>query len=314
MTLELSDIEMAAELPSWPRSMPVYTVQKAEYEERRPAIAFLQEALHLGKVKPVEIKGSLHLMSPAGEIQYYRPSGALWAQNIAADKAFEDERRPWKVEKERDETDPDNYKLVLAREEQEMLAELTAGLFNEAGLMSEQATFAGVELDQVASRPEKRGEEALFAGEANVRFLYRLENVPVDGAGAKSYAFFNPGEEGPVFSGLFHVWRRPVGATSIQMVGAEEALARVLARDRELAMYHDKGYAIKLNQVRLVYYAMPPFEYQEYVYPALEVFGFAVPRQREKRREGFGFARFYNAAPPKAYIQAELFADYLLSP
>jgi len=141
-------------------------------------------------------------MSENGMIQYYRPSGAIWAHNATADDQYPDESRPWKIETVKDPEDPENLKMVLKAKEEKQLLKTTHELLKRANLLSEQAYFDGVKLDQVAKLNEKGTEVDHFPGEATARFLYKLDGVPVDGAGAKSYAFFNPGDSDPELKDL----------------------------------------------------------------------------------------------------------------
>ena len=313
MSLKLTEIEISAKLPKINRSMPVYKVKRVSLDERQQAIKQFQEILHIGKVLPVDMQDSLHLANKAGEIQYYRSSGALWVHSFVADDKYPDERRPWKVEQIKDDEDPENSKLVLSKEEQKKLAERTEELFEKTKLLSKQAYFSGVELDQVTRLDEKGKEVERFSGEANVRFLYKLDDIPVEGGGAKSYAFYNPGESEHELTGIYHCWRETVDARTIQMVTIEEILERAISQDRELVFHHKKRSLIQLNQVELVYFTMPPYKYQDYAFPSIHIIGSVIPEDKELRKRGFEFARFYNAAAPESYAKAELYADYLLS-
>ena len=94
------------------------------------------------------------------------------------------------------------------------------------------------------------------------------------------------------------------------MVGIEEALERALVQDKELLSYFDKQYALAVDEVKLVYYTRPPFKFQDYVFPALHVVGSAIPKNADELGHMFEFARFYNAAPPKSYANAGVYAAY----
>lgn len=310
MAFQLEDIRIAAKLPDIGRSRPVYRVKAATLEERRPAIDLLGEVLDLGKLLPVDAQDSLHLVNERGEIEFYRHSGALWARNAAAVQQYPDESRTWRVTPKPDEADPDVVKFVLAEGQERELADQAADLFRRAGLVAPEAQFAGVDLDQVGQLDEEGVELKHGAGEANVRFLYRLDGVPVDGGGAKTYAFYNPGEAGPQLTGIFHSWREVQDAKTIQMVGIEEALERALLQDKELLLYHERNYALTVDEVKLVYFTRPPFKFQDYVFPALRVIGSAMPKEGDERDHMFEFARFYNAAPPKSYATAGVYAAY----
>ena len=313
MTLKVDSLIISAELPDVGKEMPVFKVRGASLEERRLAIDLFSERLELGKVSVFELGDSLHYLSEAGEMQFYRPSGALWARSAAADKAFDSEIRPWETEEMPDPKDETITKLVLTQKTSAELADQSRAILEEAGLSSEHAFFVGIELDQIAELDEEGSEIAQYAGEATARFLYKLEDVAVDGAGAKSYIYFNPGDKSPAMTGAFHSWRDVLGATAVQMPPPEAILDVGLTKDQELALYHEKGSQIELTVVDLVYYAMPAFAFQELVFPALRVVG-RVFELSEEGKEGFEFARFFHATPPEAYAEAGLFADYLAKP
>jgi len=312
MSLKLTDIEIAAKLPKINHSMPVYKVKPFSLEECQQAIRYFQEIMHIGEILPVNMQDSLHLVSKAGEIQFYRPSGGLWVHSFVADDKYSDERRPWKVEQVKDDEEPENLKLVLPKKEQKKLADRTVELFEKTKLLSKQAYFSGVELDQVTRLDEKGKEVERFPGEANVRFLYKLDDIPVEGAGAKSYAFYNPGEREYELTGIYHCWRGTTDAQTIQMVSIEETLERAISQDRELVLHHKKRSLIKINKIELVYYTLPPHKHQDYVFPSIHIIGSATPKDKKLRRDGFDFSRFYNAAPCESYAKEGLYADYLL--
>lgn len=312
MSLKLSEIEIKTKLPQINRSMPVYKVKCASLDERQQIMKQFQEIMQMGEIAPVDMQDSFHLANKNGEIQYYRSSGALWIHSFVADDKYPDERRPWRVEQVKDEADPENSKFVLTPEVQKILVRQTDALFEKTKLRSKQAYFSSVDLDQVSRLDEKGKEVERFPGEANVKFLYKLDDIPVEGGGAKSYAFYNPGRNEHELSGLYHCWREIVDARTIQMVPIEEILEKAISQDRELAQYPKKQYLIKFNQIKLVYFTMPPYNYQDYVFPALHVIGSVIPKDTGAKDTGFEFARFYNAALPESYIKAELYANYLM--
>jgi hypothetical protein len=309
MPIRLSDIDIKTKLPRIADALPLFVVKSPSFEDRELAIEQLRTTLDLGRLQRVDVKESICFVGERGGIQYYRPSGGLWATNHAANGAFEDERRPWKVVAEKSREDPESPDLKLDPVEQRGLSEHATALLRKAELMPEQAYFAGVELEQVAQLDEKGSEVARFAGEATVKFLYRAQEIQCDGPGAKTYAFANPGTGGPQFTGFFHSWREIEDAREIRALGAEGALERGVSRDRELAVYQEKGFRFRLTSVELVYHTMPPFCYQEYVYPALYVIGSAI--SPEAPLESFEFTRYYNAADPASYIKTGLCALYL---
>ena len=313
MTLRLSNIDIKAELPKIESTMMIHNVVGVSLEDRKQAIDLFQEALKLDRLYPVDVQDSLHFMSKYGMIQYYRPSGAIWAHNAIADDQFPDESRPWKTERVKDVDDQENLKMVLKREEEKRIFKISQELFKKADLLSERAYFDGVELDQVVKLNEKGIEVDHFPGEATARFLYKIDGVPVDGAGAKTYAFYNPGERSPELTGIYHAWRKITESKKIKMIGIEEALEGALAQDRELAVYHKRDALIRISKVDLVYMTLPAHKFQDYIFPALRTIGAVIPERGEKKQDGFEFAKFYNALPAEHYAKADLYADYLFA-
>lgn len=313
MTIRLSNIDIKTELPRIEPVMAVHSVTGATMKDRQQAIDLFQEALDLNTLYPVDVQDSLHLMSEKGMIQYYRPSGAIWAHNVMADDQYPDESRPWDIETIKDSEEPDNLKMILKAEEEKRLFKRSNELFRKAELLSEQAFFAGVELDQVTKLNEKGTEVDHFPGEATARFLYKIDGVPVDGGGAKSYAFFNPGDGDVELTGVYHCWRNITATKEIKMIGIEEALQGALSQDRELLGHYKKDALIGLSKVDLVYMSLPPYKFQDYIFPALRTVGFVIPERGEKRLDGFEFAKFYNALPAEQYAKNDLYADYLFA-
>jgi len=309
MAIRLKDIDLKATLPRIADSLPLFVVRSPSFEDRQHAIDQFRKTLDLGRLQRVDVKESIHFVGDRGEIQYYRPSGGLWAMNHVASSAYEDERRPWKVVPKEHPEDPEYPELTLEPDQQRGLSENALSLFRKAELTPEQSYFAGVDLEQVAQLDEKGTEVGRFAGEATIKFLYRTKATQCDGPGAKTYAFANPGESEPQFTGFFHCWREIQDARELRMVRTEEALERGVARDRELDVYQMKGYRFRLTEVDLVYHTMPPFCHQEYVFPTLHVVGSAI--SPEAPLESFEFTRYYNAADPSSYIEAGLCALYL---
>lgn len=310
MKIKLKDIDIAAKLPKMKSVMPVFEVKTPSFQERVRAIDLFREVLDLGKTSPVHIQDSLHLISRKGEIQYYKPSGSLWVINNRIDKKYSNERRNWKnIIKIQDPDDPQNIKLALAKKEQKKLFLQSKELFRRANLLSRESYFYGVDLDQASKLNEQGKEVGRFAGEANVKFLYKIDDIKVEGPGAKTYAFYNPGKRKHELKGIYHAWRNISSVHEISMPGIEESLERALSDDKELLLHKRKGSSIKLSKIDLIYFSFSPFKYQDYLFPALRVVGSVVPQKN--RLEGFEISRYYNAAAPKSYIKAGIYADYL---
>lgn len=312
MTFRLKDIEVNARLPEIPADLPVFTARAATLEERRPALELLRSRLKLDGLQTVDDDDSLYFENAAGEIQFYRASGALWAENTLADAAFPDERRPWNVVEASNSESPDESRLVLVQSEADRLAKQSGDMFEEAGLLSPDAHFAGVSLDQVAKLDAQGKEIARAAGLANARFLYRLNDLDVDGPGAKTYAFFNPGADAPTLTGAYHAWRPPTGKRKVKLRRLDEIMERTIVRDPGLRAHHKRGGVIELHKVDLVYWAFRPEINQDYIFPVLRVHASVAYKDAANVREGFGFSRCYNAVTQRDCAAAQIHAHYLV--
>jgi hypothetical protein len=314
MSFGLRNIEIKAKIPEVGRHMKIYRAKTMSLDERKRPIDFFREKLNLGNMIPIEAQESLHFVSDRGEIQFYRPSGGLWVRDRWADRNRSDERRHWKVSEVRNKDDRNVVELVLDLDEQKLLSEQARELFKEAGLLGKEAYFADVELDQITLLNQNGKGVAHSPGEANVKYLYKLDNVQVDGAGAKSYAFFNPDDGRYGLAGIYHCWREIESAHEIELLDIEQALDRAFSQDQELLMYDKKQYAMKLLSVDLVYFALPPSKFQDYIFPALRIVGSAHSNDKKNVHQGFEFSRFVHVALPESYAKSNLYADYLTMP
>lgn len=311
MNLKLNDFDITAKIPEIRKEMPVYLVKSPSIEERKKSINFFREYMNLGKLTPINSEESIHMVSKQAEIQYYKPSGALWINDFSLEDKYGDERRDWKVNEIKDPDDQENTKFILVPEVEKNLLTQTKKIFEKTGMFAKESYFSEIDLDTVAKLDEKGNEIARFPGEANVKFLYKLEDIQVDGPGAKLYAFFNPGEREQELTGIYHAWRNVTDARTIKMQRSKEALERVLVQDDEFILLKKKKNSIKITDISLVYYSIAPSDYQDYVFPAFHISGSVIPEDKEKRNESFGFSRFFQAATPVSYAKADCYADYL---
>jgi hypothetical protein len=151
------------------------------------------------------------------------------------------------------------------------------------------------------------GEKAVFAGEATVRFFYRLQDLPVAGPGAKTYAFFHDPDR---IGGAYHAWRDVVAEHEVETVSAEAALDLWFGQDQQIITNLKRDQVVEITSVELAYYALPPSKFQDFLFPVFRVIGFIY--DGKERNNGIQFARFCHALPPQVYARANLFADTLM--
>lgn len=313
MELNKKNIEIKFEVPKIPDSLSVYKVKAATLEERNPSIDILSKLLKFSKLYRVEVDDSVHILSKEGEIQYYRPSGALWARNLIDDLEFDNEERRWKTNTVTEEMDKDVVDLVLTEETKQEITEKGKKVFEKSKLLGKEAFFSDISLEQISTFDEKGNEINTIAGEATVKFLYKLNNILVDGGGAKSYAFFNPSEKENGLVGIYHAWREIVDSVKIRTRTMDEVVESALKTDGELRLYLKRNYKIQFNEVELVYYSLPPFKYQEVIFPVLKVLGSITSKGEKDQGNGFDFGRYYHLVQPNDYIESEMYAKYLMT-
>jgi len=307
--MKLSEIDIRFKISDVPSSIPVFNVAAATFENRRSAIEHLGKKFSLGKSYTIEVEESMFIIAKEGMIQFYGPSGALWARNFIADSKYKDERRPWKTEKI--DTD-DDYDLLLPESAQKKLVSEAQEVLKESEMLSEYSYFVDVSLDQITKLDESGKEIERFPGEATARFLYRIDNIPVEGGGAKSYLFFNPTKEGHELTGLYHAWREPMESKLVKLMDIERGLEQVLRKDKELLHYHEKDFKLRLDGANLVYYSLPPHKNQRVLFPVFNMTGSFSKRTKEGQ-DGFAFSKYFHAVNPRDYMDLDIQAYYLAS-
>jgi hypothetical protein len=86
-----------------------------------------------------------------------------------------------------------------------------------------------------------------------------------------------------------------------------------ISRDSEIKLSLEKKQIIILREIQLVYYSLPLFKFQRFLFPPLRINGSVEKSDKEKNRNGFEFARYYHVMDPDIYIKSELYSQYLVS-
>lgn len=306
MPLKMTDLALEVKLPKLPTSIPVLALSAPSFEERSAAIRRLGDHLNLGDLRPVELDHAVVLASRQGDVHYFPASGAILARDATAGQDAKNELRKWdnvqdsKTGGQRITLDPDASQRLIGQ---------VKGLLEPVGLLGKELASEAVQLEQV-SHLDARGKEIEYgAGRAVVKFGYAVGGVPVRGAGGKTLAFAEPGQEGQArITGAFHAWRIPGRAKAVKLPPLDQALGVGLLTDPELDLYHAAGHKILITRLELVYLALPAFLRQSYLFPAFQVEGQV---SEGKRGIAFEFARFHHAVPPGTYAAAGLVDPYL---
>ena len=95
MSLNIDDINIKSDRFDIPNEIFLKELRGAPLEERQKSIHALNQSFNLGELKTVETPFSVVFGNKAGEIEYFPPSGALWARNSKLENQFKDEIREW---------------------------------------------------------------------------------------------------------------------------------------------------------------------------------------------------------------------------
>lgn len=184
-------------------------------------------------------------------------------------------------------------------------------LLKKAELLRDYTSFFDVELEQFAEFDEKGHEIQSGAGSATIKFLYKIEGIPVYGPGAKTLVFVEPENGKSRITGAFHAWRETGNSRRLELPEIEKLLAVGMLRDPELMLYHKRGHTIEITRLEFGYFAMPAFMKQIYLFPAYQIEGSIMNPKDESR---FFFGKYHHAVPPKQYKDARAYAHYLFIP
>jgi hypothetical protein len=306
MALKLKDLDLKVRLPELPKSIPVYELSAPSLEERLPGLELLREHLQLGELRPVQLDHALVMAGERGEIEYFYASGGVWARDATATRETQNELRRWPSVKE--SGNRHDRRFVLSTETAKRLISRAKETLQTAGLIGREVDSETVDLDQVAQLDAKGKERKRGPGQATIKFNYAVEGLPVRGAGAKTLLFAEPDNGDARFTGAFHAWRTLESPRVVKMSSIEQALGVGLLVDPELVAYREAGHSIRINRLDVVYLALPAFMRQGHLFPAFQVEGEV---SEGEKGPAFRFARFHHAAPPAAYVAADVYGEYV---
>lgn len=308
MTMKVKDLKLAVDMPKLPKAVPVFDLTAPTFAARRQGIEHITKVFGLGDMRMSETEHGVVMGNKDGDVEFFRASGAVWANNVSIAREHRSELRNWpgvKLGKRGDrraQLDTGRAKAVIGE---------AMSLLDATGFIGRDAeTSETVALDQVAQLDEKGNEISFGAGSATVTVDYTVAGLPVRGAGAKSVVFADPAKrgQGVRMTGAFHAWR-PLGrARMVDLESQDKALAVGLLQDPELEPYADADHQIEITRLELCYLALPAFMHQGHLFPAFQVEGTVSDGARGA---GFAFGRYHHAVAPKSYGKADLFAPYL---
>lgn len=305
--MKLNDIDIRFKIPDIPSSVTIFNLSPKSFKTRKPALEQIGKRFNFGKTFTIEAEESMFIVSKEGLIEFYGPSGAFCARNVAADSKYKDEKRSWKTETRKTDEGPE---LILDEKAKSSLEADANDILKEMELTSDHSYLEGISLEQVGIFKPDTKEEELFSGEATVRFLYQLDKIPVEGGGAKSYLDFHPKDDGGELVGLYHAWREPVETKSVELMDIESSFKLALKRDKELQRFSEKEHSIRFDGAKLAYYTLPPYKRQHILIPVIQVSGAVLKKTKEGQR-GHEFLKYYHAVDPRNYVDLESQALYL---
>jgi hypothetical protein len=301
--LKLEQLNLGVPLPSLRRDVAVYAMQPPPVEARRASARKLASQLNLGDLHEADLDHGSVMASRRGDVTVFHASGAVIARDATAATRAPHERRDWPglIPPERH-----GAEYSLNGEASQRLVAQVSTLLRGLELLGREATDGSVELEQVSSLDGKGNVIEAGAGQACVKFSYRVDGLVARGAGAKTMAYVEPSQ----LAMVMHAWRPLSGkAVALKLPRSLEAsLAIGLLVDPELETYARAGHSLKVTQLEMVYLALPAFVRQSHLFPMWKVQGEVG---EGKLGIGFRFARFHHAATPQAYAEAGLHAGYL---
>lgn len=306
--MKFEQLTLKTRLPDWRASIPVFAMAPPPLEERRATARRLGDGLKLGTLRAAELEHGLVLASERGDITVFHASGALWARDATATADAKDEMRNWPGLVPATAAGQD---FTLSADASKQVASMAQDLLRQHSLLGREAGTASVQLEQVSLLDVKGKELKRGAGQATVKFGYSVEGVAARGAGAKTLMFAEPAgtsSAAPRVAGVFHAWRALGEAVAVKLPSLEAALSVALLQDPELDRYAEAGHVIQINQLELVYLALPAFMRQSHLFPVIQVEGEVA---KGKLGDAFNFARFHHVVPPGDYAAAGLYGPYL---
>lgn len=181
-------------------------------------------------------------------------------------------------------TDPKFASSILSQEAAKKTAELWLG---KQDMLDENAVFQGWGYTGVtaASNAElaygKSGPQE-YRTEIKACFGFRIRQRPVLGPGAKILVSYT----GEQMSQLLYFWRIPERDPAGEMaLIAPETLRKYLASDPRFAQLDPLESKIRITDIVLGYYALPPFVFQTHYFPVYQIKGIVETRGSQSMME-----------------------------
>ncbi|MFN0034355.1 MAG: hypothetical protein ACKVUS_04760 [Saprospiraceae bacterium] len=265
-----AQIEMPPHLAAHPKSLPVFRVDHPMFGQEDQTSHWEKRLAKLGKSFQIEGQatdaGDRLLLQDKDKhrvLQIYKPSHSFlyYDRSLASP------------------TDPKYADSMLDAD----TAKKRAHAWLEAnGLLDQYPVFegysySGVSFSTSGNTPgnHKQTEGKEYLTEIKPCFGFKIGQMPVLGPGAKIMAAY----VGDTMSQLAYFWRNPQPSPiGEQKILPPQSVQKHFASDPRFAHLNSEDSKIRINEIRLGYYALPPYAVQEYYFPVYQLKGIVETR------------------------------------
>lgn len=146
------------------------------------------------------------------------------------------------------------------------------------GVNMTHAKFESVTQTEVIRDNNKRKEIERQKTAVNVNYSFNIDGTPVVGPGAKiqvSYCDQN------VVSQVFYFWRNTDKSEEMNCIHPDTALEKFMKDPRYIRL-DERTSSGQIHEMKLNYYALPPFEFQRYLIPVYTIKGTVSTKYLER--------------------------------
>jgi hypothetical protein len=262
-----SHVEMPLHLGSFPRTMPVYGLSHPFLGNNDPKIHW-EKRINVLK----SVFGVSGQMSDAGDRFVLQDEALIRVlQMYKANDSFLYYDRSLVSS-----TDPKHAKSIRSAASAKHHAETWLA---ENNLLDPGACFEGTAYTRVSTFQNDKildpyGDKS-YDTEIKACFGFQLQGFPVLGPGAKIMVSY----VGDIISQVVYFWRGPdFNMAGEQKIMPPEDIKKHLAGDPRFAHLESNSSKIRITELKLGYYALPPFEVQEFYFPVYQLKGIVETR------------------------------------
>ena len=112
----------------------------------------------------------------------------------------------------------------------------------------------------------------------NVNFSFDMDGIPVVGPGAKIQVSFCDRD---LVSQVYYFWRDAKIADEMDSILPDNALEKFM-KDPQFIRLDERSSSVKIHEMNLNYFAMPPFEFQRFLIPVYTIKGTVSTKHLER--------------------------------